>query len=183
MSNIVCAYCHIKGHHIKNCEELAEKNRRKPTKQQSSFVRPSNPVPLRSVAAAQQASKPVVIAAKNTFADLYSSEDDEVEDGEIVEEDRLERIQAAQQSYVFRPISPESSDANSETKWRRSGVKGVVIPIQTATKNDTSDDENSECGSYELSPEMQKRIEEFMVYSRKYAGMSWVDIECTSDDE
>jgi len=185
MSNIVCAYCHIKGHHIKYCEELAEKNRRAAMKQQSSFVRPTNTVPLRPTIAA--VSKPV--CKPNAFADLYSSseEEEEEEEGEIVEEDRVERIQAqaAANPYLFRPISPESSDADSETKWRRSGIKGVVIPIiETATRKDTSGGEDSDCsGSYEMSPEMQKKLEELMVYSRKYAGMSWADIENLSEDE
>lgn len=187
MSNIVCAYCHIKGHHIKYCEELAEKNRRAAMKQQSSFVRPTNTVPLRPTIAA--VSKPV--CKPNAFADLYSSSEEEEEEGEIVEEDRVERIKRecsaqaqAANPYLFRPISPESSDADSETKWRRSGIKGAVIPIETVTRKYSSDGEDSDhSGSYEMSPEMQKKLEELMVYSRKYAGMSWADIENMSDDE
>lgn len=157
MSNIVCAYCHIKGHHIKFCEELAEKNRRKQ-------MRPTTDVQVHIPVVTVKKTRP----AANIFIDLYSSEEEE--EGEIVENHRS----------VFRPISPASSD--SENKWNRSGIKGVVIPVQKNISRDSLSD-TSDSEPYEPSLAIQEAINQLVSYSRKYAGMSWADIENLSDTE
>ena len=65
--NITCAYCHIKGHHIKKCEELADKNRRRAAAIENAAKRQKITVeqPLKQN------------KSTNLFVDLYSSEEEE----------------------------------------------------------------------------------------------------------
>jgi hypothetical protein len=65
--NITCAYCHIKGHHIKKCEELAEKNRRR--------AHYENSAKRQKIAVVEQPLKQH--KSTNLFVDLYSSEEEE----------------------------------------------------------------------------------------------------------
>lgn len=99
--NITCAYCHIKGHHIRACEELATKNRRVKPQTIKTVIEVSKLVPPK--------------LEMNRFLNLYSS--DEEEDGEIVE-DRTE----------FRKRALDEADAPS-SKWSRSGLKSIVIKM------------------------------------------------------
>ena len=104
--NIICAYCHIKGHHIKACEELAEKNRRVKPQTIKTVVEVSKPVPPK--------------LEMNRFLNLYSS--DEEEDGEIVEDRTEFRKRALEECVVDEEDVPSS-------KWARSGLKSIVIKM------------------------------------------------------
>lgn len=176
MSNIVCAYCHIKGHHIKFCEELAEKNRRK----NSRFAISSHNTDAQVLSTHK--NLPVVAAKKtqsrsNVFADLYSSEEEE---GEIVEDRLSAHVEEEEGNrFAFHTITPESSDSEQTNSWCRSGIKGVVIPVKYTIRNIVSDDDDSDSNiSYEMSPVFQEAIKQMRMYNSQYDGMSWADIEC-----
>ena len=73
MSTIPCAYCKERGHHIKVCPLLEQKNKR------------ANTVDKRMVEKKCAVTKPIQKtepkqAPRNKFNDLYSSDDDEPEE-------------------------------------------------------------------------------------------------------
>ena len=149
--SITCAYCHIVGHHIRNCVELANKNRRK----RDTCLVPAKPTPA--------ITKQAIVAPKNAFSALYSSsddEDDEVEEGEIVEERR-------------RPLSSPSEEGEKEEEeprsWSRSGIKGVKIEITQPTTTDEPD--------YEFNEERYNEyLRPLREYVAQFKGMAWSDI-------
>jgi hypothetical protein len=148
------------GHHIRSCKKLEEKNR-------CNKVR-ENPV-CRIRVDIPSVSKPVASKPQNSFASLYSS-DDEVEEGEIVE-DRTERI-----SHISASDSESAAASGVEKEWTRSGVKGVHIKM-VDTSSSSSDDENLVC-DYEA---MAESLAALSAYVDKFRGRSWADIEYDSE--
>jgi len=168
-----CAYCKEFGHHIRACELLEAKNRRQQVqvpiaKPQVPIAKPQVPPSIIKVSIV---TKP---AAKNTFAELYSS-DDEVEEGEIVEERRPNKIAVVSDSET----SCEPPPPSPPPQWTRSGIKGIQIPRCQPIVESDSEDEGPGCDygalAYSLS-EMAK-------YMEKFRGRSWADIEYDSDLE
>ena len=106
-----CAYCKEFGHHIRFCQLLEDKNYR----QKSIYIPTPMPTPARKV-----------IVTSNRFANIYSSSDDELEEGEIVEEDRIRP-----QKYIDIDVSDSESSCEPvvETRWTRSNIKVAHIPI------------------------------------------------------
>jgi len=157
---IPCAYCKELGHHIRNCAKLEEKNR-------CNKMREKNTIQVKVVIPSAPKYK-----QQNLFADLYHSSDDEVEDGEIVED----------RSHRFSRLSICDSDSESkvesvvEKEWTRSGIKGVVIPVSNTTNYSSSD---NDC-DYER---ITKSLAAMSAYVDKFRGRSWADIEFDSDLE
>jgi hypothetical protein len=177
MSNIVCAYCHIKGHHIKFCAELVEKNRRR-QEYATKNSRPVFPIQVNIVVKPHENIK--AVQSKNVFSNLYSSDEEEEEDGEIFEDERSNAMK-------MKRLSALSSESESESepeqpKWCRSGIKGVVIPIKTAI-NTVSADYSDDDEYVEMPPSLLNTLAEMRLYLSKFNGMSWADIECLSDCE
>ena len=150
-----CAYCKEVGHHIRQCAKLEEKNNRYPKKiQQITVVIPC-------------VSKPVLQKPHNVFADLYSSDDD-IEDGEIVEDDL-------------------HSDCSSteERSWSRSGIKGIYVPMPTnLSVLRSSIPEYVSMTEYNYETMAESTVEsmaETFAYFETLRGRSWVDIEYDSD--
>ena len=148
-----CAYCKEFGHHIRYCSVLKNKNKI----QESRAVRSIVPTPVRKV-----------VVVTNMFASIYNSSDDEVEDGEIVEEDR-------------KSNSIEVSDEESEDEmlWTRSRITVQKPVMQKVIEPETPvafDDDY-----------IMKFIEEMRVewepIIRKCAGRSWAEISYDSDCE
>ena len=179
MSNIVCAYCHIKGHHIKFCAELVEKNRRR----QEYAAKHSRQVSVQVNMVIKPQEIVKSIQSKNAFSNLYSSSDDDDEDGEIFEDDRSNsmKIRRLSAALSFESESESESESKQTNKWCRSGIKGVVIPIKTAIKTtpDYSDDDES----VEVNPSLLKTLAELRLYVSQFDGMSWADVEYLSDCE
>ena len=146
-SIIACSYC--KGpHHIRYCSILEAKNSRSSKISAVSVVK--KPFVERKVA-----REPVV---QNTFNCLYSSDDDEIEEGEIVEEHRKVR-----RAHV------------TEEKWTRSGV--FVAKTVPTEQNKIVEEEDLD----PLRRLVHFDLESFAYYN-KYKGMSWVDIEYEDDE-
>ena len=168
-----CAYCKEFGHHIRSCELLEAKNRRQ--QEQVPMAKPQVPMAKPhippSIIKVSITPKP---AAKNTFAELYSS-DEEVEEGEIVEERRPNRIAVVSDSETScEPPTPPS------TQWTRSGIKVVQLPrCQPVIVESDSDDEGPGCDYGALA----YSLSEMATYMEKFRGRSWADIEYDSDLE
>jgi hypothetical protein len=149
--NRPCAYCKELGHHIKACSLLAEKNRKQDTRTVKTVSRelPNTRKPEK----------------KNMFVDLYSSSsEDEVEEGEIVEEFRR------------TSDSENSSVSSSETNWSRSGTRTtpIYIPYPKVDTDDCSLDDDYVPPVYNYVP---------FEFCQTCKGMSWADIEYCSDCE
>lgn len=147
-----CAYCKTPGHHIRDCSELAEKNRRQEMKKSITAKTETIKIPIPS-----HNKHP-----KNAFANLYSSSDDEIEEGEIIETHSDEG---------------SLSSSNSDNAWNRSGLKSIYIPTPTCDKTSTSLKNNPED-----EEEEDDRPEYVYVHipcdiTLKYKGWSWADIE------
>jgi|LauGreDrversion4_2_1035121.scaffolds.fasta_scaffold253683_2 hypothetical protein len=154
-----CAYCKELGHHIRFCGLLQGKAKRQDT---TMYVVP-NPTPV---------SKVVITTASNRFASMYSSSsDDEVEDGEIVEETRVRPEQFAEMS------DSEEEENDSHNKWTRSNIKVVVRPTVVKQKSDET------LGYTYTYEDMMEFMECFADLKQKFAGRSWADIEYDSDFE
>jgi hypothetical protein len=112
-----CAYCKEFGHHIRYCSLLDDKKR----SQTPNAMRVMVPTSTRKVT-----------VTSNMFATIYSSSssDDEVEDGEIVEEDRV-RPQLCIDTDIDIDISDSESSHEPivEPKWTRSHIKVKHTPI------------------------------------------------------
>ena len=151
-----CAYCKEFGHHIRVCKLLEAKNLRKNPR--VSMVNPHIP------------PNP---ATKNTFADLSS--DDEIEDGEIVE-DRILRMSVVKDAKPY--CEPPPLPSKIESTWTRSNIKVIQIPTPITPTlivvDSKSDDEEIPYSDYTISSEM-------IAYMKKIRGRSWVDIEYDSD--
>ena len=149
MKLIACSYC--KGsHHIRYCPILEEKNRR------SSKFSATDGV-IKKPLFVERKIVPQIV--QNTFNCLYSSDDDEIEEGEIVEEHRK-----VQRTHV------------TEEKWTRSGIF-VANAAPPAEKNRIDEDEDLD----PLRRLVHFDLESFAYYN-KYKGMSWVDIEYEDDE-
>lgn len=152
-----CAYCKELGHHIRECTVLKEKNRRQePVASSDHHLRKS--------------PKKVEInlsKTKNVFSDLYSSSsDEEIEEGEIVEVDRLTR-------YVTTESESDSdSMSSSESNWARKSTNCKIIYIPCVKKQEEIDEYVHPVYNYEPCP-----------FLEKYNGMSWAEIEYYSEDE
>jgi hypothetical protein len=108
-------------------------------------------------------------AAKNTFAELYSS-DEEIEEGEIVEENRPNRIAV---------VSESESSCEPPSQWTRSGIKGIQLPRCNQVVDSDTDDEGPGCDYEALAASMAV----MSAYVEKFRGRSWADIEFDSDCE
>ena len=120
----------------------------------------------------------VVAPTVSRFAELYSSSDeDEVEEGEIVE-DTISRARAKkqEQNEKQRPLEQECKTRDS-APWKRSGVKGVVIKIPKP------EPEEKEQVRYVKETYESKDDGISFYYYLKYKGMSWAEIEYATDDE
>lgn len=145
--NRPCAYCKELGHHIKSCSLLMEKNRRQDTTKTATNVMNPNKTFCEKK------------SPKNMFVDLYSSSsDDEVEEGEIVEERR----------------STHSLDNKWTRSGTRSGTRNIYIPRAMEELEDTTSDEDYVPPVYNYEP---------YIYLEKYKGMSWAEIEYYSDSD
>lgn len=116
----------------------------------------------------------VAATTVSRFAELYSSSDeDEVEEGEIVE-DTISRAQVKKQEQIEkqRQIQTQAS-----APWKRSGVNGVVIKIPKP------EPEEKEQVRYVKETYEAKDDGISFYYYLKYKGMSWADIEYATDDE
>jgi hypothetical protein len=117
----------------------------------------------------------VVASTVSRFAELYSSSsEDEVEEGEIVE-DTISRAQAKkeqEQNEKQRQIQTQDS-----APWKRSGVKGIVI------KMPKPEPEEKEKVTYVRETYEAKDGGQSFYYYLKCKGMSWADIEYATDDD
>jgi hypothetical protein len=111
------------GHHIRDCVELAEKNRRQAMKTSAQFSEQKTPGP--------SSKRPSHKNIKNSFANLYSSSDDEIEDGEIVE---------------------TRSEEGSCGGWNRSGIKSIHVPICEPIQNKETEYKEDEYKEYIYEP-------------------------------
>lgn len=153
MSSITCAYCKERGHHIKVCPVLEDKNKR--LNKSRNVV-----VPVRSAPSSATASKKV---ERNKFNYLYSSDEEEdPEEGEIVEE-------SPPRLTLILPVEEEM--------WTRN-TYGISIanPSVYVHELQIATESQGECSPYVYEPET-------FIFYNKYKGMSWVDIEYCSDDE
>ena len=156
-SIIACSYC--KGpHHIRYCSILDAKNSRSSKISAVSVVK--KPFVERKVAREQ--------VVQNTFICLYSSDDDEIEEGEIVEEHRK----------VRRAPVIEDTPVIVEEKWTRSGV--FVAKTVPTEQNKIVEEEEEDLDPFRRLVNFDP---ESFTYYNKYKGMSWVDIEYEDDDE
>jgi hypothetical protein len=146
--------------------------------------------------------------ATNKFAQLYSSDEEEVEEGEIVEDLSVrfaslnsdisscdsdyscengtipERGHNGSESLGIERFSGETTQEvriENEDRWNRSGVKNVFIPqVHIEQKEE-------ECEPCYCKPNFEYYDipggEEILMYIEKMRGMSWADIECDSDFE
>ena len=176
-----CAYCKEFGHHIRACGVLELKNRRQQYPALNRYTPPSivkvsitNSFPVRT-----NFEKPT----KNTFAELYSSSDDEVEEGEIVEEDRPHRLRVAivsdsdSDSDSTCSLPPPPPPSRSDNGWKRSGTIVVKIPMVVVENKRYEQPEVEE----ELSEETLAEIARFSAFMQKLRGRSWADIEYDDD--
>jgi hypothetical protein len=166
-----CAYCKENGHHIRDCTILAAKNSRM-GKQPTSM--PCIQMP-KCVAPK--------LASKNMYANLCDSSDDEVEEGEILEdrESRPTRFVVVTDSSDDSSCEPiQRTDTTNCNKWARSGIRGVQIArVQTVAVVSESDDEVE---GHEVDYEaLAASMAEMSAYFAKFRGRSWADIEYDSD--
>ena len=161
-----CAYCKKSGHHIRYCALLLEKNRRQ-------F---NIPTPTPKVAPPPTLKN--IFISTNKYANLFESSEDEVEEGEIVEE-RTVRL-SVPISPLIHPSPSKDLDSSNE-KWVRSGIKVIPIQIQEIIKdkNNEPNDEVPEIIDYEQVNSGLTLFERL----KKYRGRSWADIENDSDIE
>jgi hypothetical protein len=119
----------------------------------------------------------VVASTVSRFAELYSSSsEDEVEEGEIVE-DTISRAQVKkeqEQNEKQRQIQIQTQDS---APWKRSGVNGVVIKIPKP------EPEEKEQVRYVKETYEAKDGGQSFYYYLKYKGTSWTDIEYATDDD
>lgn len=151
------------GHHIRECGLLAAKNK----KNMNTQIHVPH---IHQIATATARIATTTVAAKvvtkNIYADLYSS-DDEVEEGEIVEEDRRSR----------RPLLEVQT---SDEKWTRSNIKGIVImPCHSDTESTKSDDSDYDHEAIEKS--IAESMAAMSVFLDQFRGRSWADIEFECD--
>jgi len=174
-----CAYCKITGHHIRDCEERKATEERKRVsvvaKQPANTSQCWRKV---AVTTTPKYAPPTLLrkveTVKNSFANLYSSSEDELEEGEISEEPivRPRRVVSVSDS------ESESSSDTTPTKWSRSCVK-VVIPTQLLTHDDDEEEEKEEVEcDYD---KLYEGIALMSAYVARFKGMNWADIESDTD--
>ncbi len=199
-----CAYCKEFGHHIRVCELLEAKNRRQKSLNIIPAVDGAKPrIPPSIINVKITCPFPVTKTkntktSKNAFSELYSS-DDEIEDGEIVEENRfshetpsgrfsgessnsyahssLWNCPSARVAFVSDSESSCGSVSKSDSKWSRSGIKGIQLPVCQSIVTNSDSEEEYPCIYYE---DLAVGMEDFV---KRFRGRSWVDIEYDSDLE
>ena len=152
-----CAYCKEFGHHIRYCSLLDDKKHH----QKMNSVHVMVPTPVNRV-----------IVTSNMFATIYSSSDDEVEDGEIVEEDRVKP-----QLCIDIDISDSESSRGPivETKWTRSHIKVNRTPITIPQPLPVVHIQHE----YEKPVYTEKQMAEYIAMLERfkgYKGRSWAEI-------
>jgi hypothetical protein len=164
--NITCAYCHIKGHHIKFCEELIEKKRRRDAYK--------NKMPQMAVRSSPIVKPSSPKKTSNIFANLdeFSSE----EEGEIVEEESKFRRKSLEDDASLTG-SETSCSVGSETScsvdsWSRRGTKGIVVHIPQVTCGQDLDSDEE----YTPSEEFLRFLEASREFLSQYVGVAWIDI-------
>jgi len=117
--------------------------------------------------------------ATNKFAQLYSSDEEEIEEGEIVED--LSVRFAGSCSFSYDSDSDSNSDSSRENEWSRSGTRSIRIPqvVQIAEE----EEEESRYYNPEFDYYNIPGGDEILAFIEKMRGMSWADIECDSDFE
>ena len=162
-SKMECAYCHIVGHHIRECAELAAKNNKRrpvPTQQlvQEPVLLPKQvPATTLSKTLRNELRNGPRNEPRNAFSALYSS-DEEEEEGEIVEE----RRPVPSVSVVFE-------EEQEEPSWSRGGFRGIQIAQQQAS-------EATECFDCYDEQSVVDGLKSLQAFVDQFKGMSWVDI-------
>jgi len=190
-----CAYCKELGHHIRVCPVLEEKNRR----EQTDFVPKKQYQPAVHVKNAEPAK------SKNPFDNLYSSSDDEIEEGEIVEfHSDSESSKSSTNSFNRRHSSYASIRRSDGDRFAResafadysqSGCRSTFTqnPVISTTHSENKwgrsgikavhvpivESEKTPVLDDETYPEYVYEPSEIWL---KYRGWSWVDIEYDSDN-
>jgi hypothetical protein len=179
---IPCAYCKELGHHIRFCSILEAKNRNQQYPASNTHI-PSSIIKV-SITSSFPVRTTIAKQAKNTFAELYSS-DDEVEEGEIVEEDRVRPSRVAIVSDYYSESScepPPPPPSKNDSAWTRSGIAVVQIPRCNPVVDSNSDNEEKPyANKTEMTAETIAELAKFSAYMEKIRGRSWVDIEYDSD--
>ena len=158
---ITCAYCHIVGHHIRACAELAEKKQREAGRNNKPRLIPTVTIPPVTIR-----SPTVAIRGENVFTELYFSEEEE---GEIVEERILPKYDDCPivNLHLLPPPPP------SEEAWSRSGIKGVVIENQSDNNDD--DEDKDKLNDFDQAS-FDSNMAVLRAFVEQFKGMAWNDI-------
>jgi hypothetical protein len=177
-----CAYCKISGHHIRDCEERKASEERK----RNSITATAKPITetqdwhtVRKTATSNNYVPPPlrkVETVKNSFANLYSSSDDELEEGEIAE-DRPYRAPAVSDTESETESECSFTPEPEPAKWNRSSIKVVIPTVQSQGSESDSDEGECECDYVKLA----EGLAFISAYVARYKGMKWEDIESDED--
>ena len=153
-----CAYCKEFGHHIRYCSVLKNKN-----KIQDARAMRIVPTPVRKV-----------IVKTNMFATIYNSSDDEIEDGEVFEEDRIIEVsdESEDEDEIEIPVPVEN--------WTRSRMTVQKPVMQKVTIEREIPVEFDDDYIIKFIEEINVEWEPII---RKCTGRSWAEISYDTDCE